>query len=31
MSRVCCETQFIQFTQDLYDTLNQGGQTETIS
>ena len=24
-SRVSCETQLIQFTQDLYDTLNQGG------
>ena len=29
-SRVSCETQFIQFTQDLYDTLNQGGQTDVI-
>ena len=29
-SRVSCETQLIQFTQDLYDTLNQGGQTDVI-
>ena len=29
-SRVSCETQLIQFTQDLYDTLNQGGQTDAI-
>ena len=27
-SRVSCETQLIQFTQDLQDTLNQGGQTD---
>ena len=29
-SRVSCETQLIQFTQDLYDTLNQGGQADVI-
>ena len=29
-SRVSCETQLIQFTQDLNDTLNQGGQTDVI-
>ena len=29
-SRVSCETQLIQFSQDLYDTLNQGGQTDVI-
>ena len=29
-SRVTCETQLIQFTQDLYATLNQGGQTDVI-
>ena len=29
-SRGGCETQLIQFTQDLYDTLNQGGQTDVI-
>ena len=29
-SRVSCETQLIQFTQDLYDTMNQGGQTDVI-
>ena len=29
-SRVSCETQLIQFTQDLYDTSNQGGQTDVI-
>ena len=29
-SRVSCETQLIQFTHDLYDTLNQGGQTDVI-
>ena len=29
-SRVSCETQLIQFTQDLYDTFNQGGQTDVI-
>ena len=29
-SRVSCETQLIQFTQDLYDTLNQKGQTDVI-
>ena len=29
-SRVSCETQLIQFSQDLFDTLNQGGQTDVI-
>ena len=29
-SRVNCETQLIQFSQDLYNTLNQGGQTDVI-
>ena len=29
-SRVSCETKLIQFSQDLYDTLNQGGQTDVI-
>ena len=29
-SRVSCETQLIQFTQDLYDTLNQKGQADVI-
>ena len=30
-SRVSCETQLIQFTQDMYDTLNtQGGQADVI-
>lgn len=29
-SRVSCETQLIQFTQDLYDDLNEGGQTDVI-
>ena len=27
-SRVSCGTQLIQFTQDLHDALNQGGQTD---
>lgn len=29
-SRVSCETQLIQFTQVLYDTINQEGQTDVI-
>ena len=29
-SRVSCETQLIQFTQDLYDTLNDKGQADVI-
>ena len=29
-SRVSCETQLIQFTQDLYNTLNEKGQTDVI-
>ena len=29
-SRLSCETQLIQFTQDLFDTLNQGGQADLI-
>ena len=29
-SRVSCETQLIQFTQDLYNTLNDKGQTDVI-
>ena len=29
-SRVSCETQLIQFSLDLYDTLKQGGQTDVI-
>ena len=29
-SRVSCENQLIQFSQDLYDTLKQEGQTDVI-
>ena len=29
-SRVSCKTQLIQFSQDLYDTFNLGGQTDVI-
>lgn len=29
-SRLSCETQLIEFTQDLFDTLNQGGQTDVV-
>ena len=29
-SRVSCDTQLIQFSLDVYDTLKQGGQTDVI-